>query len=372
MLRLISVFLFSLALMFNITSTKAQVFLSAKIDSLDLGKMVYLTSVSQNARIDSLIANTDTFSFKSNAKDGDIYFLNFYRNSVEIGWPLFLKDGSNVHMVMHKANETPVFSGSALAAEQNEFYNGLTLFYDKGVLLDNKITAAQNPTDIANLKKAKEALNNERNNYYIDWINSHNKSPFSVIIIYLFTEDIDINTRISLFQNLSPEAKRNNHSTEVLAMSLSMQRNKEAMNNQFKTGTPIEDFTLMDTAGKVHSFYELKKDSYVLLDFWASWCGPCRRNNPELKEFFDKYEKDNFKIVSISADTDSSQWKRAVAQDIMQWINLSDLKGTDDGFIKEHNVNAFPTYVLISPDNKIISVPDKLTQVREFLESLFD
>jgi len=165
-----------------------------------------------------------------------------------------------------------------------------------------------------------------------------------------------------LYRNLSEEATENNFVNQALAASFAT----KSIHEEFEIGEHVKDFVLKDTSGNLHFFSKLKTDGYTLMDFWASWCGPCRRNNPEIVKLLNKYQK-YFQVISISADTDSVRWKKAIREDKMYWPNLSDLKGTDGGFMKEHNVFSYPTYIIIAPNGKIVAVPNNIAGVKEFL-----
>jgi len=114
------------------------------------------------------------------------------------------------------------------------------------------------------------------------------------------------------------------------------------------------------------------KGKYVLLDFWASWCGPCRINNPILKSIINKYKNFNFELISISADEKSDKWKTAIKKDAMNWVNLSDLKGMKSQVVIEYGISAFPTYILIDPSGKIIlRTENEIEKIREKIAEIF-
>lgn len=117
-------------------------------------------------------------------------------------------------------------------------------------------------------------------------------------------------------------------------------------------GKPIIDFTLADTAGKTVRFSDFK-GQYVFLDFWASWCAPCRRENPNIVRQFNKYKDKGFTVLSVSLDKPAGKqaWLDAITQDHLEgWTHVSDLKGFDSEVARMYYVRSIPTNFLISPD----------------------
>jgi len=94
--------------------------------------------------------------------------------------------------------------------------------------------------------------------------------------------------------------------------------------------------------------------SYVLIDFWASWCGPCRVKNEELKRVYDKFKAFNFEILSISGDNDRDKWVQAIEKDSITWINTSDLKGWKNEAFILYGIKGVPKSILITPDGYIL------------------
>ena len=121
-----------------------------------------------------------------------------------------------------------------------------------------------------------------------------------------------------------------------------------------KGGEPAPDFTLPTAAGPLFTLSSLR-GKYVLVDFWASWCGPCRAENPRLRTLYQQYQAKGLEIVSVSVDADGGKWRKAVGQDQLPWTQVSDLKGWDSPAAQLYGVLAVPTTVLIAPDGLILS-----------------
>jgi len=144
---------------------------------------------------------------------------------------------------------------------------------------------------------------------------------------------------------------------------------KEIYRNYTESKKIKEDAILVAPGKLAPDFEELMLDqktkmklsdlrgNLVLLDFWASWCAPCRKENPALVELYKKYKKDGFTVMSVSLDTDKEKWKAAIIADKLTWTNhVSDLGGWNSKIAKVYKVNTVPYTVLIDKDGRIIKL----------------
>ena len=119
-------------------------------------------------------------------------------------------------------------------------------------------------------------------------------------------------------------------------------------------GAPAPDVTLTSTDGKQVSISSFK-GKYVLVDFWASWCGPCRRENPNVVDAYNKFKDKNFTILGISLDDDRTKWMEAIKKDELTWTHISDLKGWESIAGRAYGVQSIPAIFLLDPGGKIIA-----------------
>lgn len=129
---------------------------------------------------------------------------------------------------------------------------------------------------------------------------------------------------------------------------------KVGITKRLSNGQLATNFAQTDDKGKLVSLSDLK-GKYVLIDFWASWCGPCREEYPFLKKAYAKFKDKSFEIIGISLDNNKSSWLDAIKSNGFQWIQLSDLKGRENSVAKAYGVSAIPQNFLIDPQGKIIS-----------------
>ena len=128
----------------------------------------------------------------------------------------------------------------------------------------------------------------------------------------------------------------------------------EPQSNGTAVGNKAIDLAYSSPDGKTIALSSLK-GKMVLLDFWASWCPPCRRENPNVVATFNRFKDKNFTVVGISLDEDKSKWLQAIGDDNLTWTHLSDLKYWDSEVAELYGVRAIPSNVLLDPEGVIIA-----------------
>src|SRR5690606_36425831 len=114
------------------------------------------------------------------------------------------------------------------------------------------------------------------------------------------------------------------------------------------------------------------KGKYTLVDFWASWCVPCRKENPNIVRLYQTYHDKGFEVLGVSLDDNPGSWMRAVADDELEWTNISDLKAWSSDLVLDYRIKAIPASVLVDPQGNILAKNLRGEELSTFLKTLFD
>ncbi len=157
--------------------------------------------------------------------------------------------------------------------------------------------------------------------------------------------DPDYKEMTELFKKLDKNVKKSNEG-KIFERYLKNLQN-------VSIGKKAPGITQFDLDGNPYSLQDLK-GKYVLIDFWASWCPPCRAENPNLVKTYAQFKDKNFEILGVSFDKDFNNWKKAVQDDNLTWKHISDLQHWNNGAATVYGIKAIPQNVLVDPNGIII------------------
>ncbi len=169
-------------------------------------------------------------------------------------------------------------------------------------------------------------------------------TPLAIFRLYQINADEPLLEK--QYENLSAEVK-----TSQMGRFIG---NTVAENRKFPIGMQVADFAQADTTGTMFQLSALK-GKYVLLDFWASWCRPCRMENPNVVNAFNQFKDRNFTILGISLDQNKTAWLDAIKMDKLAWAHVSDLKGWGNTVAATYGVKGIPQNFLIDPSGKLVA-----------------
>ena len=168
-------------------------------------------------------------------------------------------------------------------------------------------------------------------------------SPFVMVVLNQLSEDVG--RQIKRYNSLTPEVQKGFYGQYI--------KNKLDEASIGALGTDAMDFTQSDTSGRSISLSSFK-GKYVLLDFWASWCGPCRMENPNVVSTYRKFKNKNFTVLGVSLDKSKEPWLKAIKDDGLAWTQVSDLKYWYNEAALKYHIQSIPQNFLIDPNGKIV------------------
>lgn len=161
----------------------------------------------------------------------------------------------------------------------------------------------------------------------------------------------------------------NNNRAEMLT-SIKSDRRQREIEKSLRIGSEFPNIALPDPNGKIRNLSDLR-GNYVLVDFWAAWCRPCRAENPNLVSAYKKYHSKGFEIFGVSLDGNREQWLAAIKRDGLTWPQVSDLKQWNSIVVKDFNINSIPASFLLDKEGRIIAANLRGADLTRMLEEIF-
>jgi len=300
-------------------------------------------------------AEDGKFVLKGKSSETDLYYLADHDNVFFLR--IFVDPGNKITVKGSAADSQNIkVEGSKTQSLYDEYLSLLAPIQEKQETIRQKYYANEEDTSIKGdeLKKIQEELDaaydqlkKDEREAIQDYISANKNSIISAYVVYKDTNTSGYSSDIEPKLQLLDPAINNKFVT--------MTKNRLAIIKQTEAGAVFPNIELTDREGRLISI-ESFRGKYLLVDFWASWCGPCISEIPNLKKAYQKYHDKGFEIFGISLDENKEDWETCIAKHELNWINASELQRFESPVARRLAVRAIPRTFLLDPDGVVIAV----------------
>lgn len=310
--------------------------------------------------VDTVKIEKEKFTFTGSAKEPEMYLLSIETVSDKL--PFILENG-DIEMTINKDSVGITKITGTYNNEELNSYKAKGMAIQKKMMKfqkDNtaKMNQAQQTKDTVVMNSLRKEYSKFQNEFITQsdaYVASHPKAFISALIIEgMFNQmapDID---KISKFYNgLDKEVKDTKHGKKIKKQLDELTKPVAAAVN-VGVGTMAPDFSASNPEGKAVSLKQ-SMGKVTVVDFWASWCKPCRAENPNMVALYKEFHAKGLNILGVSLDDDATKWKDAIAKDKLTWTHVSNLKNFEDPIATLYSIKAIPSTFILDASGKIVA-----------------
>ena len=341
------------------------------------GKKIFISNKTteysgiENKILDSCIIKSGSFRFTGSLKNPATY-VSLYLRWPDVGIIQFFLENRKINITIANSKRSNLLASCRLqnapiAAQQKELELAKADYNKKLIKFSKKETEVY-ATDDDSLRSAivneSRLLSKEKIDILTDFIKKHPAYYVSLFwFCYELTDRIisQPDSALVLFKHFDPKLQQLPEAQAVLQRIT----NKIAL-AQNKT---LPQFSIPDTSGNLIAASNFK-NKYLLIDFWASWCGPCIEEIPDVKKLYTQFGNKNLAVLGVSLDSNKDKWLRAVKKYAIPWTQVSELKGWNGSFPKNLDIRYIPQYYLVDPQGKFVLMGASIQEVQKYMQEL--
>jgi peroxiredoxin len=332
--------------------------IKGRIAGLKASTLIFSYPQGDSSHIDTVSVRNGKFHWQAAMPEPRKVYIFFPERLVEF----FAEAGRIKIQGKADALDQLVFSGSKTQQEAEAFEASLKDLSDLEMPLYQKYGKLNKKEQVA-LEAKLEDIRKQRRERANQYIAAHPQSPVSVSLVSDRAAMGDYADVKTIFELLDPAARQTVVGRQVEKRLDILKRSN--------IGEPMLNFTQNNTDGVPVRFADYK-GKYVFVDFWASWCHPCRAENPNVLRAYNRYKDKNFTVIGVSLDDNGDKWKKAIKDDNMPWTQLSDLKGWRNELSTYYGIQGIPSSLLVDPQGRIIAKNLRGEALNRKLAELFD
>jgi peroxiredoxin len=327
-------------------------------EGIDNGKFIILETQDENMSlksIDTTVVMDGKFEFKGNSVEPELHFLQVENIQGKV---VFVLESGEINITILKDSINKSKIGGTFNNEQFSKYNSGQITIQKKMTdyrnanKEKMETAIQANDSVAvnTLRDGFLKLKEEEKNYNFTFCEENPKAFICVLMIQsmLYQPDADLVRIEKIYNNLDKSVKETKPGKSIGEMI--------GNSSAAEVGKMAPDFSAPNPEGKMVSLKE-SLGKVTIIDFWASWCGPCRKENPNVVALYNELHEKGLNIIGVSLDKegDGQKWQDAIASDKLTWPQVSNLKYWNDPLAKKYNVQSIPATFILDATGKIVA-----------------